>query len=81
MKTAVTLTLDLDVMTELRKKHNVNISSLVNDFLRSYLNAPEMQKAETFTETELDILKLQTQIAELEEHKKKLAKDSVIIRE
>jgi polyhydroxyalkanoate synthesis regulator phasin len=80
MKTNVNMTIDADIMAELREK-GLKISPLINTFLRGIINSPEIEKQQSVFETESQILKLKTQVADLEDHKRKLEKKTVIIRE
>jgi hypothetical protein len=73
MKTTVSLTIDFDVITELRNR-NINISQLVNAYLRSYVGSPEMELHNNLYDTEQEILLLQTKIAQQKKHMEDLKK-------
>ena len=78
MKSTVTITLDSDIIAEARKV-NLNISGVLNAYLREHLNLPEVIKPESVITTEHEIAQMEARLADLRSHHKKISKGSVIL--
>lgn len=72
MKGNLTLSIDVEVLSEL-KTRKVNISNLINNFLKEYLNIKEEINNEVSLDTQISILK--AKIKEKEEIKAKRLKE------
>ena len=70
MKIQKTITIDLEVFLEL-KERNVNISELVNSYLKEFLNIKEKETGKRLESLKSDILKIETNLL----NKKKIVND------
>lgn len=76
MKTTTSITLDPEILFE-AKKRKLNMSAIINDFLRNYLNIPneEIPKDLDIHEIDLEKAKCLEKIRELEVKEKKWKKE------
>jgi len=70
MKTQKTLSIDFEVLIELQKK-NLNVSKLVNDYLKEFLNIKEDNKGKRLSQLKEEILKEESKLLE----KKRITKE------
>jgi hypothetical protein len=71
MKNHITLTIDVDVILELKEK-KVNVSNLVNDFLKEYVGIKEGEELEYLSQVDLELLKAQAHLLNLKNRRKEL---------
>ena len=71
MKFHKNITLDLDIIQELRIR-GINTSALVNEFFRNYLNLKASQEENDIEKLDASIIKYQVRITQSEVHKKKI---------
>jgi methenyltetrahydromethanopterin cyclohydrolase len=74
MKTTTSLTLDSEVILKLKSK-NINVSGVVNSFLKTYLEMPQDQKEHDVYTIDNEIQKAMVKLTDLKTTKKKLKKE------
>lgn len=74
MKTTVTMSIDVDLVAELRARR-VKISPLVNNFFKSYLDKKEPRKANEKAEVIEELAILKVQLRSLEDKRDKIEKE------
>jgi len=75
MKTTTSLTLDSEVILKLKSK-NINVSGVVNSFLKTYLEMPQDQKEHDVYTIDNEIQKAMVKLTDLKTTKKKLKKEA-----
>lgn len=84
VKTHINITVEVEVYLEARKR-NINMSMVVNDLLKSYLELPDDKAKVGITNMNAEIMRLRAEAAKIESNKRKLEKSTstkghVIIR-
>lgn len=81
MKSHLTVTIDTDVLIELRKK-DANISQLINSFLRDYLQfQTEGKKIDLLSEVNKELIQANARVVDLQERRKELVRKGQVVIE
>lgn len=75
VKMHINITIDIETYLEARKR-NLNISNIVNDLLKSYLELPSDKAKADVGAMNAEIMRLRAEAAKIESNKRKLEKDS-----